>query len=228
MMKRSYRMAALVRLMLCLVFAIAPGHGALAHGGEDHGEAAPAPVGTPGASASMLTTLATTEQFELLLKYPPPEIGGDARLRFFLADYETNRPLEGGSIALSFTPAGVKVIAPPAMSSPGIYDAVVSFPADTIYSVVATVRAERRTDFLELRNIYAGGHATRFLAEHGGGSIPDEGAGRWPWWGSSLVVAGCLLGLMVVWRSWRRGRSRQGSSADTLSPTDSDTHIQES
>ncbi len=223
-MKPSYHMAALVRLMLCLASAVAPGAGAFAHGGEDHGDAAPAPASTPGASASMLTTSATTEQFELLLKYPPPEVGADTRLRFFLADYETNRPIEGGSLALSFTPAGVKVVTPPAMTSPGIYDAVVSFPDDTIYSVVATVRAERRTDFLELRNIYAGGHAERFLAEHGGVSSSDAGAKTWPWWGSLLVIAGCILGALVVWRSRRRGRSRQGSSADAISPTHSDTH----
>ena len=46
------------------------------------------------------------------------------------------------------------------------YDLVVRFPKDTVYSLVATVSGDGRTDFVEVRNIYAGESAREFLADH--------------------------------------------------------------
>ena len=214
--RRGIRVALLV-----LLGVIALRGSAAAHGGEDHGDAAPAPAATPGASSNMLTTYAVTEVFELLLKYPPPAVGGDATLRFFLSDYATNRALDG-SIELAFSPAGVTIVKPPAMTSPGIFDAVVRFPSDTVYSAVATVRSGRRTDFMELRNIYAGGHAEHFLADHGGG-VAASGSSRWPWWG--IAAGGLLVAVIaaVLLRKARRGgggrvATRQEKAIDQREP----------
>ncbi|MEO5930471.1 MAG: hypothetical protein ABIR47_11110 [Candidatus Kapaibacterium sp.] len=216
-MKRQIILSHLFRLAATVAIAALPCRTMLAHGGEDHGEAKPAPASTPGASATQLTTDAVTDQFELLLKYAPPGVGKNSTLRFFLSDYATNRPLAGATFSFSFKPAGVNVIQPPTMISQGVYDAVVEFPADTVYSLVATVNVEQRTDFLEVRNIYSGTRATRFLAEHGGAAtagVPDAGkaasGGLW-WLVGGIMLAIVAMAVLAIWMI-RKKLSRQAST----------------
>ena len=168
---------------------------ALAHGGEDHGEAAAAQSVTPAAQGSMLTSHGSTTLFELLLKYPVTYAGEDTRVRFFLADFATNRPLEGAQFKLAFKPAGVEVAGAPKMISPGVYDLIARFPGDTVYSLVATVSVAGRTDFVEVRNIYAGEAAERFLAEHGGAALPAQSdEAGFPW----LIALGATALALIV------------------------------
>lgn len=202
-----WRLPMLAALFL-VAFAVAG-----AHEGEDHGEAAAA-APTPTAAGSLMSTFGSTEIFELMLKYPPPETGEDTRLRFFLADYATNRPIEGASMALAFKPDGVELLGAPKMVSPGVYDLVARFPADGLYSLVATVKAEGRTDFVEIRNIYAGAAAEKFLAEHGGdqavAAAPIEESR--PWWMiplAALAAIGLALAIVLAVRK----RSRRGTAA---------------
>jgi hypothetical protein len=181
---------------LLLVAYLGAGGDASAHGGEDHGDAAAAPASVPGVDADLLTTSGATEQFELLLKYAPPRVGQDARVRLFLADYATNRAVGDAAFALAFKPAGVGIVRAPAMISPGIYEAVLRFPRDTVYSLVATVTAGGRTDFLEARNIYAGDAATRFIAEHSGRAAPPApaAASGMPW----PIIAGIVIVVLLA------------------------------
>jgi hypothetical protein len=207
--------------MLLLLASMAMQAMAWAHNGEDHGDAAPAPAATPGAGAGMLTTYAVTEIFELLLKYQPPSVGKSSTLRFFLSDYATNRALDG-SLDLAFTPAGVTIVSPPTMKSPGIFEAVVGFPADTVYSLVATVRSGRRTDFMELKNIYTGSHAERFLADHGGVVTPaSSGSTRPRWW----MLAGSAALLIVVVALWLRMRRTGRTPASDMDRTETERSI---
>jgi hypothetical protein len=207
--------------MLLLLASMAMYATAWAHNGEDHGDAAAAPVAAPGAGAGMLTTYAVTEIFELLLRYQPPPVGKNATLRFFLSDYATNRALDGG-LDLAFTPAGVTIVSPPAMKSPGIFEAVVSFPADTVYSLVATVRSGRRSDFMELKNIYTGAHAEHFLADHGGTSLPPSSSSPgWPWW----ALAGSAALLIAVVALWLRMRRAGRAAASDINRTETEKSI---
>ncbi|HVK40115.1 MAG TPA: efflux RND transporter periplasmic adaptor subunit [Candidatus Kapabacteria bacterium] len=184
---------------------------AWAHGGEEHshpGDDAAAPVSVAGMQGAVLTSSATTDYFEVVAKYPATDAGEDTRLRLFVADYATNQPIERAGLSLSFRPAGVTITQAPAMISPGIYDVVVRFPADTVYALVATVTSGQRTDFVEVRNLYAGEAADRFLAEHGGapGATAEEGSSTWvlPLVIGAVVVAG-LAAIIVVWRRRRGG-----------------------
>ncbi|MEP7217293.1 MAG: hypothetical protein ABI876_00170 [Bacteroidota bacterium] len=219
-MTRSTHIRYLLRSAIITLLALLPCGVMRAHGGEDHGEAKPAPPSAPGASASQLTTDAVTDQFELLLKYAPPVIGKNATLRFFLADYATNRPMERGTFSLSFKPAGVTIVRPPMMTSPGVYDATVVFPADTIYSLVATVNAEQRTDFMEVRNIYSGTHATTFLAEHSGAAQPGTSdtvavAGPNSWWVVVAVILAVALAAALTMLFIRRKSLNRTSTITT-------------
>jgi hypothetical protein len=193
-------MALLMLLALC--------NRTMAHGGEDHSEPAPAAASAPSADASLLTTSGATEQFELLLKYAPPEIDKDARVRLFLADYATNRAIDSAAFTLSFKPGGVTLVQKPVMLSPGIYEAVVRFPRDTMYTLVATVTDGQRTDFLEVRNIYAGDAAKHFMADHSPSNVSSPvTTTSLSWWLIALIVV-VIVVIVVVGIRTMRHRSR--------------------
>lgn len=212
MTKPIRHMTTTVQAALLLVFLAAASESS-AHGGDDHGDAAPAPAHAPGVEADLLVASGATEQFELLLKYAPPHIDTDARVRLFLADYATNRAIEGAAFTLAFKPAGVVIVRAPTMVSPGIYDAVVRFPRDTIYNLVATVVAGERTDFLEVRTIYAGEAAARIIAQHAPPERAASTASSVPWWSIGAVVTGALVVAAAVSVIRRRKRLRRAAPA---------------
>jgi hypothetical protein len=185
-----------------------------AHAGEDHGEAkTPPPAAVAGMQGNVLTSSATTDYFEVVAKYLVTEAGGETRMRLFVADYATNAPVTDAAFSLAFRPAGVRVIRAPAMISSGIYDLVVSFPDDTIYSFVATVTAGKRTDFVEVRNLYAGEAAERFLAEHGGVATTTKKEIESSWMLPAVIAAAALAFIIAIVAFARRRRSAATTDA---------------
>lgn len=203
----SYRLLCVVAALLPLMHGIAP-----AHGGEDHGSAAVA----TGASAAgpQMSTFGASGRYELLMKYTPGEAGAPTKLRLYLADYASNRPVEGAAFVLSSKPAGVKFAAPAVMASPGIYDVTAVFPADTLYTLTATLASGESADVIPLTNVYAGEAAERFLAGHGMASEPAPGgfmSGILPWAASALVL---LIALALLALRLRRRRAARPAGAE--------------
>jgi hypothetical protein len=196
--------------IILALLVIAGWHKAVAHGGEDHGETAPAPSGTPGVTENLLITDGVSDYFELVFKYPPPSTGEETEVRLFLSDYATNRPLEDAVYQFAFTPSDATVSEAPVMVSAGIYRMKVRFARDTAYRMVATIAAAGRTDFVEVRNIYAGEAAEHFLAEHAvnDAQAPPAEDGV-PWWGilaGALAVIIAVVAVVVLRRRKRQGR----------------------
>ena len=81
---------ALVALALLVGFA----PDAHAHGGEDHGAPEPA---TPVASGGQRTAFGQTRELEVLIRLDPARPGD---LRVFVADWATNAPVAGATVAL--------------------------------------------------------------------------------------------------------------------------------
>jgi hypothetical protein len=202
-------------LWIVLALLVATGrHEAVAHGGEDHGEAAPAASSTPGAAENLLLTDGVSDYFELVFKYPPPSPGEETEVRLYLSDYATNRPLEDASYQFAFTPSDATVSQAPVMVSAGIYRMKVRFARDTVYRMVATISAAGRTDFVEVRNIYAGEAAEHFLAEHAvdGAQTPAAENGM-PWWGILAGVFAVLIAVVAVVVMRRRKRQVEANVA---------------
>lgn len=205
-------LAALASVVLLAGHLLAPGT-LLGHGGEDHGAAEALPAAAPGSAA--LSTHGSAGRFELLLKYAAPEAGKPVRLRFFLADYATNRAVEGAQFVVASRPRGLSTQAPPAMTAPGIYELVAVFPADTVYSLVATLAAGDASEQIVLPNVYAGEAAERFLAEHRG--TPDDagGDGAGTWLVPLIIIGAAILGVLSFLGV--RSRTAPGASADETS-----------
>lgn len=138
-----------------------------AHEGEVHGETkSAAPTAVAGMQGDVLTATGVSDYFEVVAKYPATDAGDDTRIRLFIADFATNKPIANAVLSLSFKPAGATVRQAPKMVAEGIYDVVVRFPVDNTYALVLTATAGQRTDFVEVRNIHAGAAAEKFLADH--------------------------------------------------------------
>lgn len=208
------RHAALIPLFLMAAVSFA-----LAHGGDDHGGAEPAP--TASLSAAELSTHGETGRYELLLKYAATEVDEPVRLRFFLADFPTNRPVAGANFVVSSRPTGMRTRGPATMVSPGMYELTATFPDDTAYTLITTLALPDGQEQIELKNVYAGESAHRFLAEHGGAGMEDahgdETAGTWmPW----AIGAGAVLILFAAFMLLRRGRSgAKGAGAQPATDT---------
>lgn len=112
-----------------------------AHGGEDHG-AAKAPSG--GVKA-YFSSQAVSEKYELILKFEPLEAGEAGKLRLYINDFNTNRPIEKATLKISSPEdANIKFEIKP--NGKGVYEISGVFPAKKKYSLSVSIDAESGAD----------------------------------------------------------------------------------
>lgn len=157
---------------------------ALAHGGEDHGVAAPVVVGAEVDSAE-----ARTERFELLLRWPHPH-EATWPLEAFLSEVETNAPVQA-SLELRFEgPTSFKV----AMESHsrGRFHGEAAAPPAGTYAVTAVVTVEGGGEVLVIDGVVVEPeHEAE--AEHHDAPMPIV---FWAVLGGVLLVGVVFFGLM--------------------------------
>jgi hypothetical protein len=138
-------------LLLLLLWPLLVATAAWAHGGEDHGAA----KATTPAGATYFSAVATSEQFEVLLRYQPLKPGADADMRLFLADFATNAPIKGAQFVFT-SPEDPKLKFTTTEKGPGEYLVETTFPAKKPYSMTVQVTAGDRADLLLLEGIAVG------------------------------------------------------------------------
>lgn len=119
---RSLAAALLMSVALSFFGSAMP---ALAHEGEDHGEAKPATVSTGGAAEVRSVRI---KDFEVTLKNAPLEPDTESSARVFVTRFATNEPVQNANITLTIEREGDKTedIAATATEKPGIF--VVKLP----------------------------------------------------------------------------------------------------
>jgi hypothetical protein len=131
---------------IALTLALLPAGAAWAHGGEDHGETAPAT--TSAAATPALTRAAATERFELVMTLDAAQTGAPRHVHLYLSDYATNAPIGGATLHLDW---GSQVTGQAkATKQPGIYESEVTFPSAGEYSPLVTVTAAGTEDLITL------------------------------------------------------------------------------
>lgn len=201
LVRRLVRTAIWQLIAFLLVLPTPP---AQAHGGEDHGDAAhtAAPAG-----ATTFSAVATSDQFEVLLRYPPLKPGSDADMRLFLADFATNAPIRGAK--LTFTcPEDPKLKVEATEKAPGEYLVETTFPAKRAYSLTVQVVAGAQADLLLLEGIAVGKELP---------SPTSTAAAAQPWltWKTGLLLLGTfLLGVATAALLLRR-RTRRDPATPT-------------
>ena len=168
---------------------------ALAHGGEDHGDAKAA---TP-AGATTFSAVATSEQFEVLLRYAPLKLGADADMRLFLSDFATNAPIKGAKFIFT-SPEDPKLKFETTEKGPGEYLVETTFPAKKAYSMTVQVSAGAQADLLLLEGLVVG-------KELPVAAVPAAMAQPWLTWKTGLLLLGTfLLGVAAAALLIRRRR----------------------
>lgn len=193
-------------LLLTWLASVPASMPALAHGGEDHGDAKAA---TP-AGATYFTAAAASEQFEVLLRYFPLKPGGDADLRVFLSDFATNAPIKGAKFIFT-SPEDPKLKFTTTEKGPGEYLVETTFPAKKAYSMTVQVTAGDRADLLLLEGI-AVGKELPVVAAPAAAAPSLFGS-----WKSILTLVGAfVLGIGLTAVLMRRRRSEVEMTSDKV------------
>jgi hypothetical protein len=169
---------------------------ALAHGGEDHGEA-PAPVASMQGEVHALG--AVGDAFEVVLKHPAHGEGGKTPLRVFVAEADSNAPVSGAQVELTLTGPTVQALKPK-MDSPGVYLAEAELPVGAEFVAVATVTRGDVVDVVALGTVHL--EPEEVAAALAGGSSKG--------WG---IVAGLVgLAAFVFGSLWMARRMRRATA----------------
>ena len=183
------------KTLFLLLWPLLVATAALAHGGEDHGDAQAA---TP-AGATTFSAVATSEQFEVLLRYAPLKPGADADMRLFLSDFATNAPIKGAKFIFT-SPEDPKLKFETTEKGPGEYLVETTFPAKKAYSMTVQVSAGAQADLLLLEGLVVG-------KELPVAAVPAAMAQPWLTWKTGLLLLGTfLLGVAAAALLIRRRR----------------------
>jgi len=175
-------------IILFLFFLVVGNHQEVnAHGGEDHGSAkAPS-----GVAKTYFSSQAVSEKYEMILKFEPLEAGETGKLRLYINDFTTNRPIEKATLKISSPEdANIKFEVKP--NEKGIYEISGVFPAKKKYSLTVSINAESGPDLFSLQNIEIGKELPQ---------VSDETVGLSEHWYDKpyfLVGAGLLIGMLLM------------------------------
>lgn len=192
------------KTLFLLLWPLLVATAALAHGGEDHGDAKAA---TP-AGATTFSAVATSEQFEVLLRYAPLKPGADADMRLFLSDFATNAPIKGARFIFT-SPEDPKLKFETTEKGPGEYLVETTFPAKKAYSMTVQVVAGSQADLLLLEGLVVGKELPVVAA-------PAAAVQPWLTWKTGLLLLGTfLLGVAAAALLMRRRRATPEVTAQT-------------
>ena len=193
------------KTLFLLLWPLLVATAALAHGGEDHGDAKAA--ATP-AGATTFSAVATSEQFEVLLRYAPLKPGADADMRLFLSDFATNAPIQGAKFIFT-SPEDPNLKFETTEKGPGEYLVETTFPAKKAYSMTVQVSAGTQADLLLLEGLVVGKELPVAAA-------PAAVAQPWLTWKTGLLLLGTfLLGVAAAALLIRRRRPAPEVTAQT-------------
>ncbi len=167
-----------------------------AHGDEDHGAGAPAPI-TP---AAYFSSEAASANYELLLKYEYLEPGENSVLRLFIANAKTNAPVD--SARLQVTVSGIQRPVEVHQVEKGTYTLNTAFPKKAAYNLLVNINGALGSDLIQISNIQAGKelpHADEVEEKSHGMSVLH-------------LVLGLVLGGVIMWLVMR-ARNRKARKA---------------
>ncbi len=188
-MKNTIRLLAATMLILS-------GHSIFAQ--DDHGHSHDEAAAGAAPATGKFITYAESQQYELTLKHGKIEPGKPAELTLYVADYATNRPLEGVEIKASAQedPSLALKIEP---HEPGVYHVEGNFPKAQAYSLALNLNSKSNgADLLLLKNVEVGKEPPQ--AEEAATEKPLP-TGSSDWWKYVLVFVGGLgLGYLFLRR----------------------------
>lgn len=179
----------------------------VAHGGDDHSHDAP-PAATPSVSADHFTTEASSEKYEVLLRYAPVKPGEKTTLTLFVSDFVTNKPVNEAKLTLSLQDDPT-VTFETHQHGVGMYEAEALFAEARSYALVVKIEGILGADLLLLESIEVGKEPEHTVDETQGSSGLFAGNN---WW---LILIALLAGMMIGWL-FRNRNAAAGRSTMTV------------
>lgn len=164
---------------------------------DDHGHSHPHDAGGSesrgAAQATQFVAYAESQQYELTLKHGEIEPGKPAALTLYVADFSTNRPLEGIEIKATAQEDPSLALSVDA-HEPGVYHIDGTFPKAQAYSLAFNLNSkDNGADLLLVRSVEVG---KALPGEEEAGAHEAEHS-HFVWWQWALVFL-CGLGLGFV------------------------------
>ena len=168
-----------------------------AHGGEDHAEAKTTNAKIP----SYFTSEATSDLYELLLKYKTIQPGKEANLKLYVSNFNSNLPIDSASIQITVSGnPNIKITV--RQIDKGVYEVKGIFPEKKKYNLTVNINSLLGPDLLLLSNVEIGKELITETA---------EAAHDHPTWYSSswfIGILGLLVGLLIMFFVMKK-RSRK-------------------
>ncbi len=179
------------KILLLILFPLS----GLAHEGEDHSEEKKA-VATGVAS---FTSEASSDKYELLIKYQTIPVGKPGTFTLFITDYATNKPVDPSELNVSVSGNTALKLAMHKMDS-GVYEIRGIFPEKKVYNISVSLNSGLGADLLLIKDVETGKELPK-----------EQTAEEHAHWYSSNLFYGFLgaLGGMLIMFLLLRKRNRR-------------------
>ncbi|HZG01627.1 MAG TPA: efflux RND transporter periplasmic adaptor subunit [Chitinophagales bacterium] len=171
-----------MRFLFAFISLMLSGFRALPDSGHDHG----APAETANGK-SYFTVNAASNQFEVVLRYPPLSAGDDALITLFLSDFATNRAIDSARFEIT-SPEDASIKFTTEQIDKGTYTLHATFPQKKNYQLTAVINAGKQSDLMLMGPIEIGKQLPVAT------TTKDASVGFSEWWWLVLsFVAGLVL-----------------------------------
>ena len=163
-----------------------------AHDGEDHGDAKAATAKT----ATYFSSEATSDLYELLVKYQPLNPGKEAVIKLYASNFASNVPVDSASIQITVS-GNPNIKLTVKRLDKGIYEVKGIFPEKKLYNLTVNINSVLGPDLLLISNINVG-------KELPVDAPTDLHTTRW--YSSSWFygIAGLIAGLVIMFLAMKR------------------------
>ncbi|HYF30226.1 MAG TPA: efflux RND transporter periplasmic adaptor subunit [Chitinophagaceae bacterium] len=166
-----------------------------AHDGDDH---AAAGKGAKPTATAYFSVEAFSDKYEALLKYGTIAPGRESSLKLYLAEFNSNRPIDSADVKVTVSGAAnlpLKVV----KVDKGIYELTGIFPARQAYNLNVSINARLGADLLQLTKVEIG---KEFSTE--------EDTVHAHWYGSNwfFAIMGLIAGLLIMFLLMKRRNQR--------------------
>lgn len=149
---------------------------------------------TPKSGATHFTGYAESDKYELTLYYPELSATREAHLTLFIADLQSNRPIDKAEIKVSplESPQSTFEVSP---ISPGVYELHGAFPENKSYTLSVQIKHPNGADLIGIKGVQVGAKLDSADTRTAG----QDHSTTWIWF-----LGGLLLGGMAMWFVSRR------------------------
>lgn len=178
-----------ILLLLLLPFSL------FAHEGEDHSK----DKKETSAGAAYFSSEASSDKYELLIKYETLPVGKEGKLKLFVTDFVTNHPVDPTHLNVSVSGNADLKLTMLKLDS-GIYELKGIFPEKKLYNISVGLNSRLGADLLLIKDIEIG--KVLEIHEH------DEESN--PWYKNSIfyTVIGLLMGMALMFLLMKKRNKR--------------------